>query len=444
MNIGPSPFAWLAFDKDGALIDPEAMARVNEIANRDGITDLVIIAHGWNNDLDNAQAFYRTLWRNASAALEALDADPASFAVIGILWPAKSYDARYDGAELYAGESGSGGSLSVDGDVADAETDAPHDHLESMLAQVRAFVGDDQAFDRLEQAARRALDGTDETAPLHFFQTAKTVLGYDPEEPDPELRQDASQFRRTETSDDASLLLAAFSSAKTIDIEPGTGAAQSLGSAVRSIFSGARSGVTWALNKLTYYTMKKRAGVVGEALAGTFAGLRVERALRLHLVGHSFGARLVTAAAAALPDIPRLEFRSLTLLQGAYSHNGLTDGKGPFAKVVGKPTGPISFTHTHNDKACTIAYPIASRLVLDSALGLGDANDPYGAMGANGPRLTGEMMAPDCATTQFAPAIGKINRFLADSYVVKTADSDAHNNVANAQCGQLVAAAITA
>ena len=43
--------------------------------------------------------------------------------------------------------------------------------------------------------------------------------------------------------------------------------------------------------------------------------------IRLHLVGHSFGGRLVTAAAHAFPaDTPAV---TITLLQAAYSHNGL-------------------------------------------------------------------------------------------------------------------------
>ena len=52
------------------------------------------------------------------------------------------------------------------------------------------------------------------------------------------------------------------------------------------------------LNMTTYYQMKERAAVVGtNGLAQVIAKVRSKApALRLHLVGHSFGGRLVTAA----------------------------------------------------------------------------------------------------------------------------------------------------
>ena len=111
------------------------------------------------------------------------------------------------------------------------------------------------------------------------------------------------------------------------------------------------------------------------------------------IVGHSFGGRVVTAAAAALaPQTPGV---SLTLLQAAYSHNGLAakfDGEhdGFFRTVVAdsRVSGPIVITHTKNDKAVGVAYPLASRIANDKAAAFGDANDPYGGMGRNGAQKT--------------------------------------------------------
>ena len=444
MKLGDSPFAWAVFDKAGASSDPAAADALQALVAQPGITDLVVIAHGWNNDSADARRLYATLWGNAAAALRAAGRDPAAFAVLGVQWPAKAYDARYDGGEEFVATGGQGGAQAL-GDAADdgGALDISPERLEEMLAQVAAFV-DDAAFAGVAAAARTAAASREETAPHAFFAAAMTALDYDPHEADVELKQDLALFRQARTLDGANDLLAAFSAPRTIDLAPGVGHAQGLGDIVKGVFNGARSGVAWALNKLTYYTMKKRAGLVGQGLARALGGLHPDRALRLHLVGHSFGGRLVTSAAAALDAIPNIEFRSLTLLQAAYSHNGMTQGQGPFAAVIGKPTGAISFTHTHNDKACTVAYPIASRLNGDTAQALGDRNDRYGAMGANGPQLTGAMMAADVTDTAFAPVAGKINRFLADGYVVKSAASDAHNNVTGPECGRLVAATLLA
>jgi pimeloyl-ACP methyl ester carboxylesterase len=104
----------------------------------------------------------------------------------------------------------------------------------------------------------------------------------------------------------------------------------------------------------------------------------------IHLVGHSFGGRLVTAAAAA-STTDRL--KSMTLLQSAFSHNAFSKAKkGFFRDVVGRQrvAGPIVITHTRNDEAVGVAYPLASRINGDRAAALGDENDEFGALGRNG------------------------------------------------------------
>jgi hypothetical protein len=53
-------------------------------------------------------------------------------------------------------------------------------------------------------------------------------------------------------------------------------------------------------------------------------------------------------------------------------------------------SGPVIITHTKNDRAVGIAYPLASRITRDQAAALGDQNDPYGGMGRNGAQHTPE------------------------------------------------------
>lgn len=124
---------------------------------------------------------------------------------------------------------------------------------------------------------------------------------------------------------------------------------------------------------------------------------QTKKDLRVHLVGHSFGGRLVTAAAHLLPA--KTPAVSLTLLQSAYSHNGLGekfDGSydGAFRELVSdkRISGPILITHTKNDYAVGIAYPLASGISRDQAAAFGDENDPYGGMGRNGAQHTPEAL----------------------------------------------------
>ncbi|QSR85251.1 hypothetical protein [Methylacidimicrobium sp. B4] len=102
-------------------------------------------------------------------------------------------------------------------------------------------------------------------------------------------------------------------------------------------------------------------------------------------------------------------------------------------------------SHTHNDLALTVAYPLASRLSHDITQAIGDASDEFGAMGANGPQKLAPGVAElDDVTQAFDPKRGKVNTFLADGFIVKTAQVDAHNNVTNPTVGCLLARTILA
>ena len=87
-------------------------------------------------------------------------------------------------------------------------------------------------------------------------------------------------------------------------------------------------------------------------------------------------------------------------MQAAFSHNGFArhfDGErdGFFREVVaqGKVAGPILITHTKNDRAVGIAYPIASRIARQDASDLGDEDDIFGGIGRNGALHTPEAVA---------------------------------------------------
>jgi hypothetical protein len=201
----------------------------------------------------------------------------------------------------------------------------------------------------------------------------------------------------------------------------GGGAAASLADFLTGVQAAARRIANFA----TYYQMKSRAGRVGSTgVAKMLARVRlVNPGIRIHLVGHSFGGRLVTAAANAFPD--NTERVSMSLLQAAFSHNGLSGGfgdhgdKGFFRSVVDRKriSGPIIITHTKNDRAVGIAYPLASRIAGQNAAALGDQNDPYGGMGRNGAQNTAEAdnvatMGLPGTTYSFTP--GRVHNIHAD------------------------------
>ncbi|WP_326947606.1 hypothetical protein OHS58_23750 [Amycolatopsis sp. NBC_00348] len=132
------------------------------------------------------------------------------------------------------------------------------------------------------------------------------------------------------------------------------------------------------LDYLTYYEMKARAGEVGEHGLAPLLGAVARPGLRVHLVGHGFGGRLVTAAALARPAGT---LGTLTLLQATLSHHAFAES-GVFRGVLDAHvvTGPILVTHTAYDLVAGVAFEIASRVT-----GLG-----YGSIGRDGAQGTAE------------------------------------------------------
>ncbi|MDQ2859216.1 MAG: hypothetical protein M3T55_00485 [Pseudomonadota bacterium] len=436
-HLGSSPFGWIRFDEHANLKVPVEVEHLKDALAQAGVTDLVVLSHGWQTDRRGAKQLYSRLWANVSTALRGSGRDPAKVIVAGVLWPSKPYNANYDGGAALVGPAAvGGGALSVEAPGQPSRLSA--DGFQAVLDDTRALLGSNA--DPLLTAARTAV--ADAGSAYEFFEAALSGFALNWDSGDPELRQEAGFFASAQTREGAQALLSAYSRPLQLPLAPGVGWAQGLGGILNGALQGVENGVAWILNELSYFAMKRRAGLVGNTLGSkTLELLAMPPGIRLHLVGHSFGGRLVTAAVNALPATgPKAQ--SLTLLQGAYSHNGMTAGKGPYSAVPGQVVGPIVVTHTRNDFACTVAYPLASRLSGETTLGLGDKNDPFGAMGANGPQLPASFLAPDVADDNFAPVAGKVNRFLADNYIMKTAETDAHNNVYNPTCGKLVAAAI--
>jgi pimeloyl-ACP methyl ester carboxylesterase len=170
--------------------------------------------------------------------------------------------------------------------------------------------------------------------------------------------------------------------------------------------------------------MKERAGVVGRGrVADVLTRVKSDHPdLRVHLVGHSFGGRLVTAAVST----GRFTAGSLALLQAAFSHYGFAErwdgaADGLFRPMVtgGHVSGPVIITCTRNDNAVGRAYPIASQIARQTASWLGDKNDKYGGIGSNGAQKTPEAidarLLPVGGVYDVRP--GRLYNLLADDFI---------------------------
>src|SRR5262249_53346101 len=95
---------------------------------------------------------------------------------------------------------------------------------------------------------------------------------------------------------------------------------------IGALFSGMRSAARNLLNYVTYYEMKSRAGVIG-SLGVNQLIRRIQSgasAVKVHVIGHSFGGRLVTAALMGRDGQAPIRVNTMTLLQAAFSHNGFS------------------------------------------------------------------------------------------------------------------------
>jgi pimeloyl-ACP methyl ester carboxylesterase len=216
-------------------------------------------------------------------------------------------------------------------------------------------------------------------------------------------------------------------------------------------FTGMRSGARRLLNLLTYWKMKHRAGLIG--MTGLAPSLHQFREplpnLRLHLVGHSFGGRLMSAAARGRKSSdPNLSIASMTLLQAAFSHHGFAEdyegGKdGFFRRVLAdhRVEGPILITHTSNDAPNAWAYPLASRLAGDKAAAfLGGKNDLYGSIGRNGAQKTPEATDEELLATDevYAFAPGVVHNLEASKFIGD------HGDVEGLEVGHAIVSAVAA
>ena len=113
---------------------------------------------------------------------------------------------------------------------------------------------------------------------------------------------------------------------------------------------------------LAFWVMKRRAGQVGERLGREHLGplFAAHPAPRLHLIGHSFGAKLVTSAV-----LGGLAPQSLTLLLAAFSAFAFAaevpevERPGVYRPLLAerRVQGPIVVLHSAQDRALGSLYP---------------------------------------------------------------------------------------
>ncbi len=453
-KIGSAPFWQLTFDAEGDPGD-DASKAIDEIVDQ-GITDLVVFSHGWNNSQEIAGRLYKGWFgQMASQLSKATDTREVKVGFVGVFWPAQRWsDEPIPDFEPPSGAARSGDAAAAgrrtEGHVVSKKIDAKTleglrsnfpkgasqlDAMAALLAKDNPTEQDLADFmDHMKKFAKATKTGEDDGE--HEAQSSDagktpSMLGGEPgkvfEEFAAELRNTGAVIE-TESSDAAGIL-----------------------DRVKDVWHGAKE----ALRQLTYWQMKNRAGVVGEKGLGPFLGRLNKEApdLRVNLVGHSFGARVVSYALAGLPEgVDPTPVKSVTLLQGAFSHFAFSDPlphdsdrKGSLAGKLSRIDGPLTVCFSEHDDAVGRFYPLASIASgVDSAAGE-ERFYRWGGMGHDGAQAVGaklEDLKPAVATTKYAFEDGKALNIDASGIVNRGGPpSGAHSDIVHPELTWVVMSA---
>lgn len=398
-EIAGLPFWELTFDADG---DPDAAGRDAFLAELpgSGVTDLIVFSHGWNNDRGIALRLYDRFFGTLAGQLGSARTDrPVRVGLAGVLWPSQRWsDEPIPDFAAPAGP-GAGGAASVT-DAAGGEVEQPAELDPKTLADLKdIFPTAAEPLDRMAEllAGPSTSDAlTEFHQQLAAFAKQAGETGDDGE--DDRDRPGLTAAEPGMLMDPPEELFERYADTlqqSGVTFESADGGEAGIGNFVRGILHGAKE----ALRQATYWQMKNRAGTVGRTGLGPLIGRLHEVApdVRVHLVGHSFGARLVSYALAGLPaGLNPSPVRSVTLLEGAFSQ-WVFASKLPFdagrhgalAGILDRVDGPMAVCYSSHDGAVGTFYPLASMAARDDSAGIGDAESRWGGIGANGAQGAG-------------------------------------------------------
>lgn len=370
------PYAEAQFDKNGNI--------ENQVTLPAGVTDLFVISHGWNNDATAARGLYRNFFENFVAVAQPGDLPGRVFAIVGVIWPSKKFDGLVAVSGAPGGAEGSASLAAADGDSRKV--------LEEKLEGMKAFFTA-PAQQQLLNDAKTLLPDLEEKASARRDFVTKIRSLLDPAAADKEdasesfFKDDGNELMKNLKieEDDLDEEIAGTGGSASLPLGVGRIAAAEGGAAgLKEFLSGFKAAAMNVLNFTTYFEMKTRAGTVGKKGVAKLIDQLAPQVQRIHLIGHSFGGRVVAATAI---NSTTDKIKSLALLQTAFSHSGFSKSmNGFFRSVVDQQRvkGPILVTHTKNDKAVGVAYPLASRISGDKTAAFGDENDVFGGIGRNG------------------------------------------------------------
>lgn len=359
----------LRFGKDGSLESPQTAELA--VAAARAATDVFVFSHGWNN-------VYGDALRNYTRFAEGFIAQRAEFqlkvpedyrpVLIGIVWPSTWFvmDSE-NGPDIAGGDGKASG------------------EMEAMTAEVTEGWDTGTRGQLLD-----LVDGVERLTEAEARDVAALLLGNWSEDDDgqstpPDIDNVIDAWKEidgdAETADgdeeDEIGVIGGEQSDATVKAAGG--------------FSLDPRGI---LRMASVWNMKDRAGDVGKLGVGPLLTRIARPEVRMHLIGHSFGARVMLSAVAHSPVFDGNPVQSLLLLQPAvnrwcFAQDVAQLGKAAgYAKVPDRVVRPIIATRSTVDQPLHEFFHHALRgdnFAEMNAAAVGDA-DRYGALGGYPPQ----------------------------------------------------------
>jgi len=375
----PFPYYIIPFDEDGVCVGPLTLAHLLE--NCSGYSDIFVFSHGWNNDWSTATKRYEDFIEGFQQQRKSLKLKmPEGYRplLVGIFWPSQALEwfESERGPKIAGGET----------NPSSADVQSSKQLLDGISSQLNA-----SQRPRFFELAQR--DVLSQTEAIEFSQMLAALTSADDE---------GIELAAPRAED---LLAAAASLTQADSEEPDYDQVGTVGGASADIQAALSLGdIASALDPrsilkpFTVWQMKDRAGKIGGAgVTAMIQGLLSQSSARLHVVGHSYGCKVVMTAVSKLVQGTR-PLRSAVLFEPAVSQYafaskipGRPDMRGGFFGALQRVTNPIVCTYSDNDVPLTKMFHLALRRRDDLGEGPVMAGGPpskFAALGGFGPQET--------------------------------------------------------
>lgn len=371
----------LKFDKDGTCDSPDHLAALLGRLKTEPKLPVILFSHGWNNEYGDATGWYRIFLQHLQAHLSDYPGKRKPL-FVGVIWPSTwlSFDTGPDIA---------------------GSTDLERDR--QFALELAAALPEDkqQRFHSLLKTSQLSKEQAAELADL----VASALKA--------QLTCGSTEGFEDSTPDAAAILAASLELQQTItpslvqndELAEGGIHNQSTIGGVTAAGLLSYLDPRWALRIASVYKMKDRAGTVGaKGVSLLIKDILAQTTAPLHLVGHSYGAKVVLSAIAAQPLPSKVQ--SVLLLQPAISHLCFAKvlpgrgGSGGYHDVPNRVVQPILTTYSGHDFALHEVFHRALRRASDlgemSIAGqtthAGNPPNVYAALGGYGPRGVNERL----------------------------------------------------